>query len=102
MSDAPPFAAPTSPTGGLQPYRLERGVKQLYTANIAGLVRRLRLVAARRRRAPVRGVMQKDHSPMPNDTLPELIGTLQQSVSEILAKADSPEQRDALLKQTFS
>lgn len=37
---------------------------------------------------------------MPNDTLKELIGTLEQSVSEILTKG-TPEERDALLKRSF-
>jgi hypothetical protein len=101
MSDAPTFSAPSGPTSGLQRYNLERGAKQLYPATIAGLMGRLRLVAARRRRKAERGTLEKDNTPMPNDTLKELIGTLQLSVSEILAKGEEG-QRDALLTQTFT
>jgi hypothetical protein len=95
------FSAPPGPTQGLQGYALDRGPKELYPATMAGLLSRLRRTIAARRKAK-RGALKKDN-PMTTaiaTSLPDFLTTLQASVTDILAKA-APDQRDALLKQTF-
>ena len=98
MSEAT-FQAPTGPTQGLQGYALDRGPKNLYPATMAGLLTRIRTIAARRKAK--RGALQKGTIMPPFETaLTGYVDTLRTSVTSITAQA-APDQRDRLIEQSL-